>query len=62
MNILQYINEAVTELHQVRWPTRHQAVRLSIITIGFTISSAVAFGAVDYVLSVLVKLLLSLTY
>ena len=60
--MLQYINEAVAELHQVRWPTRHQAVRLSIITIGFTLANALAFGAVDYVLAVLVKVLLSLTY
>ncbi len=62
MNILQYINDAVAELHQVRWPTRQQAVRLSVITIGFTLTSAAPFGSVAHVLPVIVKLLLSLTY
>lgn len=60
--ISTYINEAVAELHQVRWPTRQQAIRLSVITIAFTAAASVAFGAVDYVLSQVVKFLLSLTY
>lgn len=62
MSISTYINEAVAELHQVRWPTRHQAIRLSVITIGFTAVSAVAFGAIDYALAEVVSFLLSLTY
>lgn len=57
-----YVQEAVAELHQVRWPTRQQAIRLSIIVIIFTACVSVAFGAIDYVLSLIVKLLLSLTY
>ncbi len=57
-----YITEAISELRHVRWPTRQQAVRLSIITIGFTTAVAISFGAIDYALSQLVKVLLSLTY
>ena len=57
-----YITEAISELRHVRWPTRQQAVRLSIITIGFTTAVAISFGAIDYALSLLVKVLLSLTY
>ena len=60
--ISNYINEAVSELQQVRWPTRQQAIRLSIIVIIFTAAVAVAFGAIDYVLAEVVKFLLSLTY
>lgn len=62
MNIANYITEALAELHQVRWPTRRQAIRLSIITIGFTFAVSIAFGAIDFVLSQVVKVLLSLTY
>ena len=62
MSITTYIQEAVAELHQVRWPTRQQAVRLSLITIGFTAAVAVAFGALDYALAEVVTFLLSLTY
>jgi len=57
--ITKYINEAITELHQVRWPTRQQAVRLSIIVIGFTAVVSVAFGALDYVLAKVVNIMLS---
>lgn len=62
MNIAQYINDSLAELHHVRWPTRQQAIRLSVITIGFTAAMAIAFGAIDYVLNQVVSLLLSLTY
>lgn len=57
-----YVNNALAELHQVRWPTRQQAIRLSIIVIAFVAVSAVAFGFIDYLLAELVNLLLSLTY
>ncbi len=54
-----YIRESIEELRHVRWPTRQQAVRLSIIVIGFTIICAALFGLVDFLLSGLVQLLLS---
>jgi preprotein translocase SecE subunit len=55
-----YINEALEELRHVRWPTRQQAVRLSIIVLGFTAASAAIFGLIDFLLSELVQVLLSL--
>jgi len=45
-----YLRGALEELHHVRWPTRKQAVRLSIITIAFTMCSALAYGVVDFLL------------
>ncbi len=62
MNIANYINGAISELRHVRWPTRQQAIRLSIIVILFTAIVSVAFGLIDYALSLVVKFLLSLTY
>lgn len=54
-----FLHGAVEELHHVRWPTRQQAVRLSLIVIAFVFASAVIFGVVDFLLARLVTLLLS---
>ncbi|HLD64013.1 MAG TPA: preprotein translocase subunit SecE [Candidatus Peribacteraceae bacterium] len=58
--IITYINESVAELRQVRWPTRQQAVRLALITVGFTLVAAAVFGLLDYLLSLLIQALLQL--
>lgn len=57
--VSSYIRGAIEELHHVRWPTRQQAVRLSLIVIAFVFGSAVLFGVMDFLLARLVKLLLS---
>ncbi len=54
-----YLREAIQELELVRWPTRQQAVRLSVVVLLFTLASAAAFGLVDFLLSSLVSFLLS---
>lgn len=58
---IQYIQESLIELRQVRWPTRSQAIRLSVIVVGFTIGTALVFGVVDYLLSQVLQMLLSFT-
>lgn len=60
--VTNYVQEAIAELRQVRWPTQRQAIRLSIIVIIFTFCVSIAFGGIDFVLSQIVKLMLSLTY
>ena len=52
-----YFRGALEELHQVRWPTRKQAVRLSIITLLFTLATAAVYGVVDFLLGRLVAIL-----
>ncbi len=59
--ISKYINDALEELRQVRWPTRNQAIRLSTIVVGFTILSAAFFGLVDFGLSEGLQYILSLS-
>lgn len=62
MNAIQnYINDAVTELHQVRWPTRQQAVRLSVIVVGFILVSSFALGFADFLIGRVVSFILSLS-
>ena len=57
----EFLHGAVEELHSVRWPTRQQAVRLSLIVIAFVFGTAVIFGIVDFILARIVTLLLSFT-
>ncbi len=57
--ILTYINESLEELRHVRWPTRRQAVRFSLVVIAFTAISALVFGLVDIGLSEIMRFLLS---
>jgi preprotein translocase SecE subunit len=59
--VTTYINEATEELRHVRWPTRQQAVRLSLIVIGFTAGSAAVFGLIDFLLAQLTTFALTLT-
>ncbi len=58
-SVSAYFKDSIGELRQVRWPTRQQAVRLSIVVIAFTAACAAVFGFVDYILSNAVRFLLS---
>ncbi len=57
--ITSYINGALEELRQVRWPTRQQAIRFSAIVVAFVFASGVFFGVVDFGLSELVQAILN---
>ncbi len=59
--VIEYINAAVAELHQVRWPTRQQAVRLSVIVFVFCAISSIFFGGIDFGMSWVIQQILSNT-
>lgn len=42
-----YFRSSIEELKLVRWPTRQQAIRLTIITIVFIAATSAFFGLVD---------------
>lgn len=56
--VITYFNEALEELRHVRWPTRQQAVRLSLIVLVFTAISSLVFGLIDFGLSEALNFLL----
>ena len=58
--ITRYINEALEELRHVRWPTRQQAIKLSLITIVFTAACALVFGVLDFFLAKILEFLVAL--
>ena len=57
--IMSYLRGSVEELHQVRWPTRQQAIRLSVIVLGFIIVNSIILGVIDVILTEAVTLLLA---
>ena len=54
-----YFQEAKVELKKVSWPSKPQTLQLTWVVIVMVIISAVFFGVVDFVLSGLVKIVLS---
>lgn len=56
-----YLQESLEELRHVRWPTHRQAVRLSVIVLGFTAVTTAIFGVLDFILSKITAALLSLS-
>ena len=57
--ILNYFREAVEELNKVRWPTRQQAVRLSLIVIVFCTIASLLFGLLDSILAEMIHAFLN---
>ena len=56
MNALtSYVRHSLEELRQVRWPTRQQAIRLTVITVVFIIVSAAFFGLIDAFITQVVR-------
>ncbi len=60
MNPTKYFRDAISELHRVSWPTRQQAVRLSIVVLIVTFAFAFVFGFFDVFLAWGYKALLKL--
>jgi len=45
--IVRYFKETRAELRKVTWPTRQEALNLTLIVVGFTISMAALLGIID---------------
>lgn len=56
--ISTYVRESLEELRHVRWPTQQQAIRLTVIVIGFIAASSVFFGIIDMGFSEVIRLTL----
>lgn len=54
--IVTYFRESLEELRQVRWPTQQQAIRLTVIVIGFIIATSLFFGVVDLGFSEIIRI------
>ena len=58
--LIKFANDALEALRHVRWPTRQQAVRFSVIVLAFTGVCAIIFGALDFGLTQTLNYFISL--
>lgn len=56
---IRYFQETGQELKKVAWPTREQAMRLTLIVLGGVIVFAIIFGALDVLFQRLMALLVT---
>lgn len=54
LNIKAYIEEVRQEWRHVHWPTRQEAVRLTLIVIGLSLILAALLGAFDYIFTIII--------
>ncbi|MEZ4210205.1 MAG: preprotein translocase subunit SecE [Patescibacteria group bacterium] len=53
--IIKFISEARTELIKVTWPTRQQAINLTLTVLGVSLIFALYIAGVDFILTESVK-------
>ena len=46
-NVVHYLKETRAELRKVSWPTRQEAIRLTLIVLAVTFAMAIFLGSVD---------------
>jgi len=46
--VTNYIKSSLVELSKVTWPTKNQAIKLTMIVLGFCLVVAIILGVVDY--------------
>ncbi len=47
--IVRYFKETRAELKKVSWPSRQEALNLTLIVVAFTIFMAALLGIIDYI-------------
>ncbi len=56
--IIRFFKEAVAELRKVVWPTKKQAIRLTLIVIGVVIVTALFLGGFDLIFSRIIRFII----
>ena len=56
--IIRYLKETRAELRKVNWPTRRQAINLTLIVLAVTVFMAALLGTIDYLFAQLVSLII----
>lgn len=59
--IINYFRSSIQEFNNITWPTRKQAVRISVIVLVFMAVSAAVLGATDQLLALGYQALLGLS-
>ena len=59
--LVNYFKSSMAELTKVTWPTKNQAVRLTVIVLVFCLIAALFLGLVDYGFDYIYNYLLKIT-
>ena len=59
--VQRYIRESIGELKKVNWPTRQEAINLTIIVLIVTVSMSILLGSLDYIFSRIIGAILGLS-
>lgn len=54
----KFVNDIISELKKVTWPTRREATYLTTLVIIFTVVVALVLGVIDYGFSKLMEIIL----
>lgn len=58
---IKYVTDSFQELRKVTWPTRNQALRLTVLVLGFCLFMALVIGVFDGLFNAGYKYLLTLS-
>lgn len=56
--IIKYLKETRAELRKVNWPSRQEALNLTLIVVAFTIFMAALLGIIDYIFALVFGLII----
>lgn len=56
--IIQFLKEVRQELEKVRWPTRLEAVKLTLIVVGVSVVLGIYIGGLDFTLTKIIESLI----
>lgn len=56
--IIKYLKETRAELRKVSWPSRQEALNLTLIVVAFTVFMAALLGIIDYIFASLFGLVI----
>jgi len=58
LNLRRFVKETIGELRKVKWPTRKEAINLTIVVLVVSIAMAFFLGGLDYLFSRLLNLII----
>jgi preprotein translocase subunit SecE len=58
--IVRFLRETTGELRKVSWPTRQEALNLTLVVLAVTASTSLFLGFLDFLFTRLFRLLISL--
>ncbi len=56
--LVNYVKSSIEEMKKVTWPTKKETYNYTLLVIGISLSVAIFLGALDYIFSFLLELVI----